>query len=339
LFDHGGERRAAAQQYGIDEADWLDLSTGINPLPWPVPELPGECWQRLPEDDPELMQVALEYYGCRELLPIAGSQAAIQVLPQIIFELRAKSRVGVLTPTYHEHQRCWQQAGHEVHTLSADAIESYISKLDVLVLVNPNNPDGSRFPRETLSRWRASLAARGGWLIVDEAYMDMTPQESMLSLSLPPGLVVLRSLGKFFGLAGIRLGFVAAATDLRYRLAAALGPWAVARPAIEIGKRALADRRWQTQTRCRLQVDSARLADLLTTSGYTPAGGTGLFQWLNLSQAGDWRERLARHGIQVRQITQPNGIRFGLPGAEHEWQRLAQALNEVTRNESPLAMV
>ena len=196
----------------------------------------------------------------------------------------------------------------------------------MLVVIQPNNPTGYRFARQQLLDWHRILAGRGGWLVVDEAFMDHTPEDSLAPLTGAEGLVVLRSLGKFFGLAGVRVGFVLADKSIRRQLAQGLGPWAVAGPSRWAAGLALADRQWQMAARRRLAVDSRRLARLLADHGLTPGGGCGLFQWLEHRRAELVEDQLARQGILLRRFDDHPGLRFGLPGPEVEWQRLAEAL-------------
>lgn len=324
MLEHGGKLRAAAQRYGIALEDWLDLSTGIAPWPWPLADIPASAWQRLPEDDDGLERAARDYYGCDSLLPLPGSQAAIQALPR----LRAPGRVGVLAPCYAEHAAAWKQHGHELLELADDEVDGLIDQLDVLLLVNPNNPTGRRFDCERLLAWHERLRARGGWLVVDEAFMDCTPGHSLLPLAGgQPGLVVLRSLGKFFGLAGARLGFAFAEPALLRGLAELLGPWAVSGPTRWVARHALADTRLQEERRQALARDGVRLATLLREHGLE-ATGTALFQWLPHLQAGELYEHLARRGILVRRFDSPPSLRFGLPADEAGWSRLRQALGE-----------
>ncbi len=325
MLEHGGKLRAAARKYGIPEHEWLDLSTGINPEGYPVPALSSEAWRRLPDGDDTLRIAAARYYGSESLLPVAGSQAAIQALPR----LRTTSRVGVLSPTYGEHAHAWRRAGHTVRELAAEAIEASLDALDVVVLANPNNPTGLRLARETLLGWRAHLVARGGWLVADEAFMDAAPEESLVVQSSEPGLIVLRSLGKFFGLAGARVGFVFADPDLLHALEEELGPWTVTGPAQAIAAKALSDDAWQEASRVRLAIASARLQRLLTEHRLAPSGGTALFQWIRTSQAAILHEQLARRGILARLFASPASLRFGLPGNELQWQRFTQALQEI----------
>lgn len=319
MLEHGGKLLAAAARYGIEAADWLDLSTGINPAGWPLPPIPPEVWQRLPEREDGLVEAATAYYGCGDVLPVAGSQAAIQALPR----LRTACRVGVPHPAYAEHAHAWRSAGHAV---TAWQPAQGVGVLDVLVLVHPNNPAGQTYSRADLLGWHAELAARGGWLVVDEAFVDATPEASLAGLCPRPGLIVLRSLGKFFGLAGARVGFALAEPVVLDALDERLGPWAVSAPSRWVARAALADSAWQQAARPALLAAGARLADLLCRHGLAPAGGTALFQWVRTPDAAAWHERLARQGILPRLFADPPSLRFGLPHHETDWARLAAAL-------------
>ena len=319
MLEHGGRLLAAAARYGIEPAGWLDLSTGINPAGWPVPPIPPGVWQRLPEAEDGLVSAAAAYYGCSDVLPVAGSQAAIQALPR----LRAACRVGVPHPAYAEHAHAWRTAGH---TVTAWQPEQGVGALDVLVLVHPNNPGGQLYSRADLLTWHAKLASRGGWMVVDEAFVDATPEASLAGLCPRPGLIVLRSLGKFFGLAGARVGFVLAEPAMLDALDDRLGPWAVSAPSRWVARAALADTAWQQSARPALLAAGARLADLLRRRGLAPAGGTALFQWVRTADAASWHERLARQGILTRLFADPPSLRFGLPRDETDWARLAAAL-------------
>lgn len=329
MLEHGGRLRAAAQHYGIPLSDWLDLSTGIAPEPWPVPSIPLDAWARLPEEDDGLAEAACACYGAAQALPVAGSQAAIQALPALF----APGQVGVLEPSYAEHAQAWQRAGHRLIRLAAGEIEARLDELDVLVLANPNNPTGERFELSRLLDWQARLARRGGCLLVDEAFMDSTPEDSLAAHSHRPGLVVLRSFGKFFGLAGVRLGFVLAEPALLARLHGRLGPWTVSGPARTLGRQALglASSAARAQRAGQLQAAGQRLAGLLSAQGLAPDGGTALFQWVRTPEAMRLHDFLARQGILVRLFETPASLRFGLPASEGGWQRLAQALADPLR--------
>lgn len=321
MLEHGGHIAQAAQRYGIPIEHWLDLSTGINPIGWPIPTLPADIWRRLPEAEDGLIAAASTYYGTSQLLAVAGSQAAIQILPS----LRAASRVGVLHPSYSEHAHAWRKQ-HQVVALNISDIDATLDTLDVLLLCNPNNPSAQRITPDTLRAWHARLAARGGWLVVDEAFVDAEPQLSIIQHAGESGLIILRSLGKFFGLAGARVGFVATWPALLAQMQDQLGPWTISGPARWVAQGALQDHVWQAQAGARLPVASARLASLLTQYGLAPDGGTALFQWVCTTRAAALHDALARQGILTRLWQEPASLRFGLPGVASEWDRLKTAL-------------
>lgn len=322
MLEHGGRLRRAAAHFNIPLQDWLDLSTGIAPYGFDLPAIPGEAWMRLPEPDDELEVVARDYYGVASLLPVAGSQAAIQMLPR----LRKPLQVGIVSPCYAEHAEAWRRVGHRLSEFSEGSVPRALDGVDVLIVVNPNNPTGRLLPPEQLLDWHGRLAERGGWLIVDEAFMDPTPSHSLAPHSHLPGLIVLRSFGKFFGMAGARLGFVLAEQGLLRALSDALGPWPIAGPSRFIGTLLLGDREGQHRQRERLRSDSERLAQLLSEQGLPPTGGCGLFHWVVTEEATMLREFLACQGILVRRFLYPPSVRFGLPADESGWARLTRAL-------------
>ncbi|SFL98732.1 threonine-phosphate decarboxylase CobD [Marinobacter zhejiangensis] len=325
---HGGRLNEAARTWGIPRDQWLDLSTGINPESWPVPTLPLSVWQRLPEDDDGLDTELRRWTGApalAECVPVPGSQCAIQTLPR----LRRPGRVGVAMPGYREHGHGWRSAGHEVVGVTSAMVEGgddWLDELDVLVWIQPNNPTGQSVPVERLLAWHQRLAADGGWLVVDEAFAEGVPGISVAAYTDRAGLVVLKSLGKFYGLAGLRAGVVLAERSVAEPLAAAVGPWAVSGPARYVMARAVSDESWRTAMAERLASQSGRLHTLLSDAGLTPTGGTLLFRYVVTEQAADLAEQLARQGILVREFEHPPALRIGLPGSEAEWQRLAQAL-------------
>lgn len=321
MLEHGGRLRLAAQRHGIPLSDWLDLSTGVAPYHPDLPTITSDAWARLPEPDDGLDAAAQQYYGARAVLPVAGSQSAIQALPR----LRGPARVGVVSPCYAEHAEAWRREGHRLVELCEASVPKALDRLDVLVVVNPNNPTGRLIGTEQLLQWHAQLAAYGGWLVVDEAFMDCTPQHSLAAHSHLPGLVVLRSFGKFFGLAGARLGFALAHGGLLRALEELLGPWPIGGPTRWLGSTLLADDEGQQRQRLRLNEEGARLAALLVGQGLPSAGGCALFQTVCDTDAVQLHEHLARAGILTR-LFMPLGLRFGLPGEESGWARLEQAL-------------
>jgi cobalamin biosynthetic protein CobC len=322
MLEHGGNLCDAVIRFRRPFEDWLDLSTGINPQPYPVPVLAANAWHRLPEADPALAMAAQNYYNAPRMLQVAGTQAAIQALPR----LRSPSRVVVAAPAYAEHAHHWALAGHAMREVSYQDLGNAVAGCDVMVICNPNNPTGATISPELLLSWSDRLMSRGGWLVVDEAFADTTPMMSVAAQSHCPGLIVLRSVGKFFGLAGLRLGFVAAHRQLLAELADALGPWTVSGPAQEIGYAALTDRQWQESTRVQLLQSGNRLHALLADHGIH-AGGSALYQWWAEPKATAFWRHMAQHGIWVRLFTRGAcGIRLGLPPDETGWQRLQLAL-------------
>lgn len=318
---HGGEVDAFADAYGIPRERWIDLSTGINPVPFPLPDLAADYWHRLPDSGlmAWLAEAAAGCYGVADpahVVAVPGSQAAIQWLPRLI----DRTQVAVLAPTYREHARCWTEAGHAVTEVAGLAQVPAAAR--VLVAVNPNNPDGRHLDPATL------LAAAGDrLLVVDEAFADVVPELSLARAVGRPGLVVLRSFGKFFGLAGMRLGFVLAAEPLAGRLRRALGPWAISGPAAAVGAVALADEAWARAARVRLTAAAGRLDGLLVRNNLAIDGGTSLFRLARYPRALELFDHLAAAAILVRRYPErPDRLRFGLPGDEAGFERLAQAL-------------
>jgi len=347
---HGGNLREAARRYGIAWDAWIDLSTGINPHGYPVPPVPAAAWRRLPEDDDGFAACAARYYGApdaRHVLPVAGSQAAIRALPALLSTLLSAqvspqlserlptpaARVAIAPLTYGEYAPAFAQAGYAVVPLDIESAQAQNGlPADVLhaVVVNPNNPTASRVGRETLLRWHAQLAGRGGTLIVDEAFADAFVDSRAASLADEThraGLVVLRSPGKFFGLAGARCGFALAAPALLAALCARLGAWTVSGPARHAVTHAFEDTAWQAAMRERLAGDSARLAALLASHGLAPRA-TPLFAWIVHARAAALQDALAARAVWTRRFASPASLRFGLPASEDEWRRFETALEQ-----------
>lgn len=326
MLEHGGRLRGAAQAYDIPLADWLDLSTGINPEAYPIPPIDPACWQRLPEEDDGLEAAAAAYYGNERLLALPGSQAAIQILPALF----PPAAVACLTPIYEEHPQAWERAGHKLRRLHDATLQRALAAATPSVLLcNPNNPTARCLPRSALLDAATQLQRRGGWLIVDEAFADADPDNCLTPLAgsaVAPNLIVLRSLGKFFGLAGARVGFVFGAPEKLGRLREAIGPWPLSGPARAVARQALADVAWQAQTRRALAVAAERLAALLAP--YGQVAGSALFATLNTPHAAALFAHLARRAILARRFDAHALLRFGLPAGEADWARLAKALDE-----------
>jgi cobalamin biosynthetic protein CobC len=324
MLEHGGKLREARLRYG--GGDWIDLSTGVNPIGYPVAPPAPDAWHRLPEPDPTLLRAACDYYGAPRVLPVAGTQAAIQALPR----LRAPARVSVSAPSYAEHGHHWARHGHTMRPVPYAALDDAVRDSDVVVVVNPNNPTGATVAPERLLAWHAELAARGGWLIVDQAFGDTDPALSVAAHADRPGLIVLHSIGKFFGLAGLRLGFVAAEAPLLAALEDLLGPWTVSGPAQQVALSALRDVEWQQATAVRLHRDGDHMRALLRGHGID-ASGPPLFHWWPEAQPEAFHEHMARHAVWVRLFREAGrGIRLGLPACDAEWARFEHALRQWT---------
>jgi len=323
---HGGQLQLASQQYGIPVSDWLDLSTGISPFIYPLSAVPSECWQRLPEPHDGLEAAAEGYYGSAFLLPVSGSQEAIQRLPYLWSKGR---RVGMMHPAYHSHQQAWEGAGHRVVHFESSEIDRQLPDLDVLVLVNPTNPSTELFTARRVMAWQQKLAVRGGTLIIDEAFMDATPEQSVIRNMPIPGLIVLRSIGKFFGMAGVRLGFVWAEVNILEQLASRQDDWSVSHPSRWAGTTVLRNRPWQKRQRIRLSQASERLCGLLSQYVHSHISRTALFAYFQHEKAKDYHQLLAQHGILTRLFETPLALRFGLPASEAQWLRLEESLKAI----------
>ena len=326
-MNHGGDLTEAMARYGGEAADWLDLSTGINPWAYPFGDIADAAWRRLPSqaDGLALLDAARCAYGVPEsvdLVAAPGTQALIQWLPH----LAAHGPVAIVGPTYNEHAPAWRNAGHEVieipdlAALPADAVHA--------VIVNPNNPDGRIADHATLAAIAARLHQRGGWLLIDEAFADIDPAIGAAALCEKLPVVILRSFGKFYGLGGLRLGFAVAAPAIIHRIATALGSWAVSGPALQVGAQALADDAWANHMRAHLAEHTTRLDFVLTQAGGRVIGGTSLFRFVRHPDARYLHVQLARQRVWVRKFDWASDhLRFGLPADDAALGRLADALS------------
>jgi len=305
---------------------FIDLSTGINPHSYPVPQLSPEVFGRLPEPAAlaRLAAAAASAYGAPSAEHVAAAPGT-QILLPLVAALVPPGRAAILGPTYAEFSRTAALAGHEVAEVGDIG---QLRDADLAVVVNPNNPDGRVFNKHELLELAAARRRRDGLLVVDEAFMDVGPAGASLCGEVARrDIVVLRSFGKFFGLAGLRLGFALAAPEIAARLAASLGPWAVAGPAIAIGRTALADAGWVRAMRERLESEARRLDAVLAGAGIEVIGGTPLFRLARLPAADRLFHHLGRAGILTRRFPeQPGWLRIGLPGSEAAWDRLRAAL-------------
>jgi cobalamin biosynthetic protein CobC len=311
---HGGDLYSASKRFGRPINDWLDLSTGINVHSYPIPTIAPPAWQRLPYLEPQLLQAAQHYYGSDHVLLTAGSQAVIERLPEILHQ--QGNRLCALLPDigYQEHHRAWGlQTTVMTYSGLIDAsaqISDLLNQPNVghLVLINPNNPTGSTYGPDQIRTWAQQLAKKQGYVVVDEAFIDCQPQHSVMTQDMPDNVLVLRSFGKFFGLAGIRLGAMIAPPRLRQQMTNIMGPWCVNGPAQAIATEAFQNLAWQQSMVQQLQLEQgqqrALWQDFLLRIGTRLQADTPLFRsfLLPATQAEDLHTLGAKAGILVRPV-------------------------------------
>jgi len=290
-----------------------------------VPLLSPDLFTRLPEPAAldRLAAIAAEAYGAPSpdcVVPAPGTQILLAPIAALV----RPGKAAVLGPTYGEFARAAALAGHVVAEVQDI---SQLRDADLAVVANPNNPDGRIFKKHELLALADARGSRG-LLVIDEAFMDVGPVDASLGGEVAGhNIVVLRSFGKFFGLAGLRLGFALARPEIAALLAAALGPWAVAGPAIAIGEMALADYEWARTMRKRLEGEARRLDAALSEAGIGGVGGTPLFRLVRTSAAESLFKHLGGAGILVRRFPEHAvWLRIGLPGSKVAWDRLRAAL-------------
>ncbi len=264
---HGGDIYTASRRYKVEVDQWIDLSTGLNPRAYPVGDIPQEVFTRLPYELPNLCQAAASYYGSEEVMAVSGTQLAIQCLPQCLpqFDILAP-KIG-----YQEHVLHWSNSGVNISYYPAQEMGMAVEYIDQelakipnrhLLIINPNNPTGLKFSSQQIQLWAKKLA-NDCYVIVDEAFMDVTPQHSVLA-NLSPNMIVLRSFGKFFGLAGLRLGFVFANQKIRQALQQKTGLWAVNGPAQHVAIKALRNKSWQQKARINIHKSAALTQEIFS---------------------------------------------------------------------------
>ena len=325
---HGGQLDAAIATYGGEKENWLDLSTGINPNPYPITDLPGEIWHRLPDRAAEdaLLRVARSYYQVPDgfgIVAANGTQALIELLPKI---LKSQS-IDIVSPTYGEHEHAWLKSGCHVELI--DNLEKNSLLANAIVVVNPNNPDAKSYQRETLRDLAKEMAKRHGFLIIDEAFCDADPDISLIP-HMENNVLIYRSFGKFFGLAGLRLGFLIGNPTIIHQMENLLGPWCVSGPALELGTRAFTDDVWIKNTRLQLTLSSKKQSELLQQRGFEICGQNPLFTYVDHPAAKDIFKKLLQNQILVRKFPKmATKLRFGLCKNADELARLDHVLANV----------
>jgi len=322
-FRHGGRLREAMAAFPDAPRPWLDLSTGINPEPWSGQRAPADALRRLPDPHElaELETVAARAFGVADpgrVVATSGAEAALRLLPGLI----GGGEIALLAPIYGGHSESWP------HARAITALDE-AEHADVLVLVNPNNPDGRRIDREALAALAAERSDAGHWTIVDESFGEIAPELSVADLEIDR-LVTLRSFGKFYGLPGVRLGFLIGNKVFAREFRVLLGDWPVGADALTMGLQAYADDAWRARTRIWLATQAVAVDAALAKAGLKPLGGCDLFRWVEAPDAHDLFTRLCVQGVLTRPFAdRPDRLRIGLP-SRNEFNRFERTLQAVT---------
>lgn len=322
-IEHGGNLKEAIKVYGGERSEWIDISTGISPFTVPIPELNLEDWQRLPEPSSlsELAYIAQRYYGAdQNCVVTSGSQFVINHLPDLL-----EGDVGIVEPTYGEYAGAFVRQNRDFTSISS--IDD-IGDVQSIILANPNNPTGRIFSRDELLNLAAKLSARSGYLIVDEAFCDVCDQASMLTENSVDNLIVLRSFGKFFGLAGARIGFVFAHDEILHQIEQLQGPWAVTGPSMVVAKHALTSNHIHQDLLKKITTRHIEMVSVLADTGIEIIGGTKLFVLVSHDKAVDLHEHLLTHKILTRKFSyHSKWLRLGLTRNQEEDDRLKDAIS------------
>jgi cobalamin biosynthesis protein CobC len=330
---HGGRLGVARALFPDVPQPWIDLSTGINPRSYPAPRASARERNRLPEPT-ELAQLEAVAAGAfnvddpARVVATGGTENVLRLLPYVL----KHSNAVIAGPTYGSHADAWSRAGANVQVVADADLPAHAKSASAMTLVNPNNPDGRVLAREQLQSLHETLDANRGVLIVDEAFADLEPRHGVADFAgtdVAPRMVVLRSFGKFYGLAGVRLGFVIASVSIATQLRQLLGDWPVSVDALRAGLAAYADHAWAQRTRDHLSRAAQRLDKLLVGSGMSIVGGTSLYRLARAPNARARFSQLISHGVLVRPFDyDATLLRFGLPAGSDEWRRVAAALQE-----------
>jgi len=314
-LSHGGELEKFSNQYGIAVDQWLDLSTGISPYCYPIPSVPIRIWQRLPEQTDAFRQAVTDYYKISNWLACSGTQSAIQVLPKLWFNKCNKpSQIWLPRVGYKEHEHAWRSYLNSVIQYENLPEANDLTQNCVVVVINPNNPTGQVYQKQVLLNLANNLKEKNGLLVIDEAFIDCEQEEIFFKQADDfTNLIILRSMGKFFGLAGLRVGFVLSNQEWLSDFENVLGIWSVTGPSLYIAERALKDVEWQKMQKQRLFEQGNKLTLLLKDIFDTNVNGTSLFKSFKSKCAVDIHHQLCKHGVLVRLCDEKDRLRFGIP--------------------------
>jgi len=335
---HGGQLQQVAEQFNTPIRDWLDLSTGIAPLSYSIPYIPLNVWQQLPQKNDALDETAKDYYQCNSLLVTNGSQAIIKALPAL-WRKKNNNSIHVYLPKYGytEHAYAWKNSHYQLHYYVDELpLLNTIQPNSVLVIINPNNPTGKLFNREVIGQYQQTIELLNGLLVIDEAFIDVAPENhSMCSYVNNSHTLVFRSFGKFFGLAGIRIGFLIADNDWCAVFHEYLGPWQVNGPAQFIAQQALRDTSWQQLQKQQLKILRHKQEKILwQVFGHeiiNAISGCDLFLTLsfhNDNYAEKLYTLLCEKAVYVRLTDEKDKLRFGI-AKESDLKRLLTTCEQV----------
>ena len=326
FYERGGRLDVAREVFPDAAQPWIDLSTAISPWSYSFPALADSEMRRYPDAAAlqRLTKAAKKAYRAptvADAVPVPGVNLGLSVLPWLF---REPKRVAVLAPEHSGHAVAWEAAGHSVSQIAS---LDQVGKAGILIAVNPSHVNGRIVPHADLAASLSPLKRRDGLLIVDETFADADPGHSLLpEVARLDYTLVLRSLGEFYGAAGIGLGFAITSHPIAERLRAALGAWPVSAQALAFGEAALADTVWAESQSARLREAANALDTALEAAGLRILGGQVLFRLAACTSASELFSHLASQGILTRPFQDRNALRFGLPRDEEELSRIRQAL-------------
>ena len=328
---HGGDLSDAVR-VNRKIKKWIDLSTGINPNAYNDFNIDKTVYSHLPSGNQlaELMSIARGYYNLNQEIKICayqGAQGVINILPNIVNK-NIHDTIQILTPTYTEHYRVWNDHGFKIRLVTN--IENELDPSIPFVLVNPNNPDGKLFQPKYLEELWERIRKAGGFLILDESFMDGTPDMSFRFDNCRDNVIVIRSFGKFFGLPGLRLGFVYGDNHYINKVSSLVGPWPISSSSLLIARKAMLDTVWISATITDLKMKSTALSNFLHDQKLKTVGDCYFFKTIELDNASQMHKALANHGIWTRIFNyNQKWLRMGLTKNKFEFEYLANTIMDI----------
>jgi threonine-phosphate decarboxylase len=326
---HGGDVAAIARRYGVDPAALVDFSSNADPYGTPARVVSAlyalaqskDELSQYPEPTAQaLREAAGERHGIDPASVVVANGAT--ALLDAVVRTTAPGATVVPVPAFSEYRRAVESAGSRFVPYPLNASFDWDDaellqriadeKATLLILANPHNPSGLLVPAVRLRMLAEDCARLGTFVIVDEAFIDYAEKES-LARSVPENVIVIRSLTKFFGMPGIRIGYAVASAPLAEAIASRLPSWPVGAVDLAAGVAALSrpdltERSIQTNKRERV-----RLTRALRRAGITVFAAAANFLLLELpcheSELDAWLERLVREfGLVVRDCRSYDGL-------------------------------